>query len=422
MRGQARRIAVVGYGTAGQALAALLQRDGHRVEVFEQAQEPGPVGAGFLLQPSGLQVLWQMGLLEQVLAHGARVQRLFGDNPQGRAVMEMRYCDLDRRLFGLGLQRGALFLLLQQAWESPVLHAGTRIVAVDAEGGRVQAQDGRWFEGFDLVVAADGAASVLRTHAGTPRLDRPYPWGALWCLVPRGDWAHADELRQRYHGARKMIGLLPVGTRPDDPQPRMSFFWSLPRADFERWREGGVVPWLAEVAALWPQAHDCLAGIGHCAQLATASYRDAVVSQWHHGRLVLAGDAAHAMSPQLGQGVNMALLDAWALCRALREEASVADALPRYQRERQAHVAIYHFWSRWLTPLFQSERDIGARLRDAGMRPLGRLPGGRGHMLRVLSGTQHGWLGRLALAQEFLSALEAAPPAGVAAAAAGAPA
>ena len=115
MKGSARRIAVVGYGTAGQALAVLLQRDGHQVEVFEQAAAPGPVGAGFLLQPSGLQVLWQMGLLDQILAHGAPVRRLFGDVGDGRAVMEMRYEDLDRRLFGLGVQRGALFLLLRQA-------------------------------------------------------------------------------------------------------------------------------------------------------------------------------------------------------------------------------------------------------------------------------------------------------------------
>lgn len=54
------RIAVAGYGTAGQALAALLGADGHRLDVFERAAAPGPVGAGFLLQPSGLQVLWTM--------------------------------------------------------------------------------------------------------------------------------------------------------------------------------------------------------------------------------------------------------------------------------------------------------------------------------------------------------------------------
>ncbi len=68
-------------------------------------------------------------------------------------------------------------------------------------------------------------------------------------------------------------------------------------------------------------------------------------------------------------------------------------------------MAIYHRWSRWLTPLFQSERDLWAHGRDLLLRPMGRVPGGRGHMLRVLSGTQHGWFGKLALAPEFVEAL-----------------
>ncbi len=409
-------VAVVGYGTAGQALAVLLARDGHRLEVFERAAAPGPVGAGFLLQPSGLQVLWRMGLLAQALEHGAPVRRLFGETPCGRAVMDMRYRDLDARLFGLGMQRGALFALLEAAWPGrPELRADTRIVAVDHAGRRVQDQHGRWHGPYDLIVAADGAASTLRPEVQATRLDRVYPWGALWCLLPREDWPFVDELRQRYVAARKMIGLLPVGTRPGDGTPRLSFFWSLPCADFDRWQARGLETWRDEVAALWPAAHARLAQVRVHTELARASYRDAVMDRWHRGRLVLAGDAAHSMSPQLGQGVNMALMDALALRDALRQGGEVEAVLQRYQRERQAHVAVYQFWSRWLTPVFQSDRDRVAGLRDIALRPAGRLPGGRGHMLRVLSGTQRGWFGRLALSEAFVEALAGGVPRGAAA-------
>ena len=399
-------IAIVGYGTAGQALAILLARDDHAIEVFERAAEPGPVGAGFLLQPTGLQVLWQMGLLPAALEYGAPVARLYGETRRGRGVMDMRYQGLDARMYGLGMQRGALFTLLADAWEGIAdLHRGTRVASVDHETGRLTDEHGRGHGPFDLVIAADGSASQLRAQVSQSRMDRVYPWGALWCLVPRGDWSWPNELRQRYVAARKMIGLLPVGTRPGDDVPRLSFFWSLPTSDFDAWRSRGMAAWLEEAVGIWPQVGARLEGVTDASQLARASYRDAIQKHWHRGRLVLAGDAAHAMSPQLGQGVNMALMDAMALRDSLRDEARVDDALARYQRVRRKHVSIYHFWSHWLTPLFQSDRDLVARIRDASFLPLGKLPGGRSHMLRILSGTQQGWLGKFALQADFVDAL-----------------
>ena len=405
-------IAIVGYGTAGQAAAVLLERDGHRVQVFERASEPGPVGAGFLLQPSGLQVLWKMGLLGAALTHGAPVARLYGETPQGRAVMDMRYRGLDARLSGLGMQRGALFELLAAAWQGrhDGLHAGTAIVDADPGTGELCDEAGRRHGPFDLIVAADGSASRLRQRlvreTGGKILDRVYPWGALWQLLPAGAWPWPDELRQRYVAARKMIGLLPVGTRPGDPVPRLSFFWSLPVADFDVWHARGLAAWKEEVAAIWPQAAELVDSISDCASLARASYRDAVLPRWHAGRLVLLGDSAHAMSPQLGQGVNMALLDALALRDALRMKDTLGVALTHYQRQRQRHVRIYQFWSRWLTPLFQSHHDSIARMRDIGLLPAGRMPGGRGHMLRVLTGVQHGVFGKLELDEAFMAVLQ----------------
>lgn len=408
------RIAIVGYGTAGQAASVLLARDGHRVEIFERAPEPGPVGAGFLLQPSGLQVLWRMGLLDGVLSHGAPVDRLYGETPCGRAVMDMRYAGLDPRLCGIGMQRGALFSMLDQArGETARLHAGITVDGPDDADDRwLRDTDGGRHGPFDLVLAADGAASRLRGRLGGVRRDAVYPWGALWCLLDAADWPHLTELRQRYVAARRMIGLLPVGTRPGDATPRLSFFWSLPVAAFDGWQAAALDDWRASVASIWPEVSALLASTTTHAQLARATYRDVTLSRWHRGRWVLLGDAAHAMSPQLGQGVNMSLLDAEALRDALRAEA-LPDALATYARVRRRHVTLYQFWSRWLTPVFQSERDLIAKARDVAFQPMGRLPGGRGHMLRVLSGTQHGVFGSLALAPAFVDALDGIRTAGV---------
>jgi 2-polyprenyl-6-methoxyphenol hydroxylase-like FAD-dependent oxidoreductase len=397
------RIGIVGYGTGGQAAALALSRDGHRVEVFEQAPQPRPIGAGFLLQPTGMMALWELGLLDAALRHGARVSRLFGESREGRAVMDMRYRDLDARLFGLGLQRGALFSLLDAAWrEQRMLHCGRRIVRLDAERGILHDEAGDAHGPFDVLIVADGASSRLRGDVVPATLDRPYPWGAHWCLVAQRDWPFADELRQRYVGARRMVGMLPVGTRPGDDTPRISFFWSVPSDALDSAND--AARWRRDVADVWPEAAAMLCETLIPQGLAQARYRDAVHKRWHRGRAVLLGDSAHAMSPQLGQGANMALLDALALRDALRTHANLTDAFADYQRVRRTHVGIYHFWSRWLTPLFQSERDRLAAVRDRVFLPLNRLPGGRGQALRVLTGTRRGWLGVVPLDPGFLDA------------------
>ena len=401
------RIAIVGYGTAGQALAVALSRDGHHVEVFERVPEPGPVGAGFLLQPTGLSTLWALGLLDAALQHGAVVTRLFGETVAARPVMDMRYRELHPALFGLGMQRGAIFQLLDAAWtQERRLHCGREIAHIDHERGVLRDAQGDAHGPYDLIAVADGAASKLRAQIGEVAFDRPYPWGAQWCLVPAGDWPWPDELRQRYRRARRMAGMLPVGTRPDDPVPRLSFFWSLPTTelgeagrDAARWRE--------ELAVVWPEALDNLRDTAIPAGLAQARYRDTVMRRWHRGRAVLIGDSAHAMSPQLGQGANMALVDALALRDALRAADSVPAALDAYARGRRVHLRAYHFWSRWLTPLFQSEHDRIALLRDVLFHPLSRVPGGRGQSLRILTGTRSGWFGTFALPDAFVATLAA---------------
>ncbi|KAF1006159.1 MAG: FAD-dependent urate hydroxylase [Luteibacter sp.] len=382
------RVGIVGYGTAGQAAAILLGRQGHEVTVFEKSPVLGPVGAGFLLQPTGLAVLDRLALAEKALALGQRIDELHGTTPSGRAVMAMRYADRRPGCFGLGMTRGALFELLRSADAgATTVRTGIRIVAHDEATSSLHDEEGHVHGPFDLVVVADGAHSVLRPHCkGQVRRESLYPWGAVWCLLRVDDWHAHEHLLQRYAGTRTMIGMLPVGTRPGHEGRWVTFFFSLPGDRVECFDDAALDDMKREAVALWPELAPHLASLERADQLHKARYRDVVLRRPHHGHLVVIGDAAHAMSPQLGQGVNMALLDAEALADALAAHDDIDKALGAYRRGRHAHVRTYQFMSRWLTPLFQSDHAWLGPGRDALFGPMGRLPGVRGTMLGILSG------------------------------------
>jgi 2-polyprenyl-6-methoxyphenol hydroxylase-like FAD-dependent oxidoreductase len=114
---RALRVAVCGLGTAGAAAATLLARSGRcTVHVWERGADSdavagaggGRMGAGIGLQPVGLRVLERMGLLEPVVAHGARLDSLLARTAEGRIVLDLHYASFDRRLFGVGLLREVL--------------------------------------------------------------------------------------------------------------------------------------------------------------------------------------------------------------------------------------------------------------------------------------------------------------------------
>lgn len=387
MTAASRRIAIVGLGAAGQAAAIALSRQAPDAEItiFEQADEPGPAGAGFLLQPTGQAVLARWGLLAEAQALGARVECLRGHNQRGRLVMDMRYDHSAPHLQGLGMQRGALFELLQRHQPARLtLRPGCTITRLDSQTGELHGHGGQRWGPFDLVVVADGSRSALREQQFGVACARPYRWGAWWCLVPAEGWSQRNELNQRYRLARQMAGLLPVGRHRADQPDKLCLYWSMP-ADQPPPTGADSHAVAQALAPLWPEAAAQLRAHPP-SPLAHATYRAVNLPRWHHGRAVWIGDAAHGMSPQLGQGVNMALLDAMLLADSLGPTLAL-DRLPQFEATRRRHVRWYRWASHGLTPLFQSNADALARLRDLVFTPASRTPGVQGLSRRLLSGT-----------------------------------
>lgn len=376
-------VAIAGAGFAGLACACLLARDGHRVTVFEKFERPQAVGAGILIQPSGLAAMRVLGIEQEILARGARVDHLFGVTPRQRPVVDVRYSQWQAGSFGLGLHRGVLFDALWRLAQA----CGVQVVT----GHEVRDLDALR-RSHQLVVIADGARSSLRAQTGLAVRDRPYPWGAVWAVLDDPQRVHGSTLWQWYRCAREMLGIMPTGLAPGGGMPVVSLFWSLHADRFEAWRAAGLDAFKAQVLALHPRARPLLDQLQSLDQLTWARYHDVVMPAYHAGHCVVVGDAAHATSPQLGQGTNLALLDAVALARSLQEHADVPAALARYTRERKGHLHYYGQASRWLTPLFQSDWRLLPWLRDLFMGSASGWPVLGPLTCQTLVGVRQGWL------------------------------
>lgn len=401
MKFEALDIAIAGAGIGGLSLAALLARRGARVTIHDQMSAPQPVGSGFVLQPTGAAVLSRMGLLERVEARGARISRMHGRlSGNGRTVLDVSYRP---GAYGIAIQRVALFdLLLHEAIGAGVrFETSSRVVGIDAGSApRLVLANGTRTAAADLAVDAMGANSPIAARTATE-----LGYGALWATVPwpADDRFRADELEQRYRRASQMAGVLPVGTANDSAMPMATFFWSIRNRDFEAWRTAGRAAWIDAVRSFWPEAEMLAAH----AEPVHARYRHLTRTPVAGLKTVKIGDAWHATSPQLGQGANMALLDAASLASALCREATLEDALARHLAQRRLHIGFYQLLSRILTPFYQSDSTILPVSRDMLIGPATKLPLVRSLITTLVTGELLDPVGRIAL--DRLTATEDVP-------------
>jgi len=368
-----RSIAIAGCGPCGLATALLLARAGEHVVLFERFDAPRPIGSGLMIQPTGLAVLSQLNLADLIKREGARVDRLFGE-ASGRIVLDVRYSSMAQGgYFGIGIHRAALFNALHDAVLAQGIEIRTRhtiTASVPRSGKRVLLlEGGSESEPFDLLVDALGTRSTL-----APPMGRELPYGALWASLDWSENCGLDEhtLSQRYHRSSVMAGVLPLGTG-GGPGKRAAFFWSLKGDDLAAWQEAGIDRWKRRVLSLWPECSPLLDQIKDSQQLTFARYAHRTLSRPVETALIHLGDAWHSASPQLGQGANMALLDAWALAMGLARNETIAAALAEAIALRRWHVHLYQALTWLFTPVYQSDSRVLPFLRDRLVGPLSKL-------------------------------------------------
>ncbi|MEP0191545.1 MAG: NAD(P)/FAD-dependent oxidoreductase [Erythrobacter sp.] len=368
-------IAIVGCGPAGLAAAILLESQGHQVTIFDQFSNPGPVGSGLMIQPSGLAVLDRMALAPEIIRRGARIDALLGLEEHGKTALDAPYSKLGvRGAFGIGIHRASLFdVLYEAASAQPITIETDHSVTgseLSAKGRALTFKNAPPSRPFDLIVDASGRQSVF-----DPEPETNLEFGALWASLPTepSDSFSNNLLEQRYCRAAQMVGVLPIGERKGGAGPEVAFFWSLRCKDYLAWQNRPLDAWKDEVRALWPETAVLLDRITSRDQLTFARYAHRTHKRPVAERQISIGDAWHSASPQLGQGANMALLDAWSLARGMEEGRTLNEKLRLAVSWRRDHVWLYQWVTSLFTPLYQSSTAWHPAIRDRLLAPLSRI-------------------------------------------------
>jgi 2-polyprenyl-6-methoxyphenol hydroxylase-like FAD-dependent oxidoreductase len=317
------RAIVVGGGIGGLATAVALHRIGWQAVVLERAAELGEIGAGMSQAPNAMRCLDALGVGDQARAAG--VPTYSAGNlrlPDGRYLQQARPGDPTPLL---AFHRADLHRLLLQAVPTGWVRTGTEVTGLHQDRDQVTVT---WTGGeatADLVIGADGIRSTVR------RL--------LWPDAPP----------PRYLGRTAWLGIAQTGGLPGSitmgsgayflihPLSRDRAYWAYvttcPRPGVRHDDEKATV---LDHARDW---HDPIPA------LITATPDEAVIHldihdldplpSYVNGRVALLGDAAHAMSPDRGQGAGQSIEDAVVLAAALADQPAIETALRRYDAERR---------------------------------------------------------------------------------------
>jgi len=331
--------AIAGGGPAGMMLGFLLARAGIDVVVLEKHADFLRDSRGDTIHPSTLEIMYELGILDDFLKRPRQeVRTLAGQIGDERVTLaDFSHLPTHCRFIALMPQWDFLDFLAEQSRRFPGFHLKMRARVTDLlmEDGRVLGLQAETPEGqlevrADLVVGADGRHSDVRMRAGLKVEDFGAPMDVVWFRLSK----HASDGQQLL--GRIQAGVVFVTLDRGD-------YWQcayvIPKGGFEQLRSRGLEAFRAAIAGLNPEFADRLQEIACWDDLKLLTVTVDRLKRWSRPGLLCIGDAAHAMSPVGGVGINLAIQDAVAtaniLTEPLREDYVSLSHLQKVQLRRE---------------------------------------------------------------------------------------
>ncbi|MFH8224038.1 FAD-dependent monooxygenase [Streptomyces sp. NPDC018057] len=326
-------VLIHGGGIGGLTLATALARRGHTVEVVEARHELDALGVGIIQPSNALHAMDEIGVLDDCLRAGFEWEVLTIADPTGATLAEIPQPRMGDTPPNNGIPRPALARVLGAAATAAgaTIRFSATITELTDDGAGVDVtlsdgSSGRW----DLVVGFDGIGSPLRSRLYGDRYTPQYTGFANWRVtVPR-----LPEVRGVVMGVAGQEAKALLTPITDELMYLGAVFAEA--EDFRPDPERALEQLRERLAAFSGPVAQALASVTDPAGVVYSRISQVTVEEaWHVGRVVLAGDAAHASTPHLAQGAAMAVEDAVVLAHALDAETDVPGALKAWEERRR---------------------------------------------------------------------------------------
>ncbi len=328
------KVIIIGAGIGGLTTAIALQQRGIAYEIYDAAQGNQPVGAGIMLGANAMRVYDRLGIAEELRKKAVLADNIYIRNCRGEILQEINNGEVEKK-YGTGtygLHRATLQGVLLDHCEQPVQYnKRCASISEDSKGITVHFSDGGKAAGT-LVIGADGIRSVVREQHVVKAHYR-YSGQTCWRAIIPVDLPVAEASEASETWSKKGDGLRAMYAQVG---PQQVYFWAtkaMPAGTMMSAEK--ALQYLREELADYPGYMQTILQQLRPEYLIQNDLSDLTpLNVWHRGRAVLLGDAAHATTPNVGQGAGQAIEDAWVLAQCLAANENYKQAFETYQQRR----------------------------------------------------------------------------------------